>query len=368
MIVVCEKCETRFKLDPSRIGRKGAKVRCSRCKHRFHVDFDPHSVAEDVVEDNSPAPGGNDPDLDNPEFIHDGPLPADQGPAEEWEADTTAGSEGVLGLDSEPQTETELELDFGSVPDFSRADAEPEPAPEEPAPKEPGRRGGVDLGADLEAFRLGGAVEETGPGFRVSEARGGARFSGGGSFGVSRLPDATGEEPTARTAVHPTSGAAGKARLFQGVAIVAALFLASGFARAVWVQASTGPPSAIRIEASGWTTSGVESFHVQDLAGTRVLVVRGELVPGAGSRALPPLVVGTLLDGEGGPLGGELFARPVRLDDAALSPERLPSTLGRVHKRRSPKGSGRNGVGFTLLFSVPDPNARRVRLELREFS
>src|SRR5690606_38249213 len=33
----CERCETRFKLDESRIPARGARVRCSRCKHAFFV-------------------------------------------------------------------------------------------------------------------------------------------------------------------------------------------------------------------------------------------------------------------------------------------------------------------------------------------
>ncbi|MBW2233979.1 MAG: zinc-ribbon domain-containing protein [Deltaproteobacteria bacterium] len=37
MIITCEKCETRFKLDDARISADGVKVRCSRCKHAFRV-------------------------------------------------------------------------------------------------------------------------------------------------------------------------------------------------------------------------------------------------------------------------------------------------------------------------------------------
>ena len=37
MIVRCEKCETRFKLDETRLPARGARVRCSRCKHAFFV-------------------------------------------------------------------------------------------------------------------------------------------------------------------------------------------------------------------------------------------------------------------------------------------------------------------------------------------
>jgi predicted Zn finger-like uncharacterized protein len=37
LIVTCEACETRFRLDESRLPAKGARVRCSRCKHAFFV-------------------------------------------------------------------------------------------------------------------------------------------------------------------------------------------------------------------------------------------------------------------------------------------------------------------------------------------
>jgi predicted Zn finger-like uncharacterized protein len=47
VIVICEQCQTRFKLDESRIPQGGARVRCSKCKHAFFL----------------PAPGGDEPDL-----------------------------------------------------------------------------------------------------------------------------------------------------------------------------------------------------------------------------------------------------------------------------------------------------------------
>ena len=37
MIIQCEKCLTRFRLDDSRVTEKGVKVRCTKCKHVFSV-------------------------------------------------------------------------------------------------------------------------------------------------------------------------------------------------------------------------------------------------------------------------------------------------------------------------------------------
>lgn len=44
MIVACERCATRFRLDESKLPPQGARVRCSRCKHAFFLA--PPSAAE----------------------------------------------------------------------------------------------------------------------------------------------------------------------------------------------------------------------------------------------------------------------------------------------------------------------------------
>jgi len=38
LILTCERCETRFRLDEKRLPAGGARVRCSRCKHAFFVN------------------------------------------------------------------------------------------------------------------------------------------------------------------------------------------------------------------------------------------------------------------------------------------------------------------------------------------
>jgi len=48
MIVTCEQCQTRFKLDAARIPDTGARVRCSRCKHAFFV-LKPGAAARDAA-------------------------------------------------------------------------------------------------------------------------------------------------------------------------------------------------------------------------------------------------------------------------------------------------------------------------------
>ena len=37
MIIQCEQCQTKFRLDDSRVKNAGVKVRCAKCKHIFTV-------------------------------------------------------------------------------------------------------------------------------------------------------------------------------------------------------------------------------------------------------------------------------------------------------------------------------------------
>jgi predicted Zn finger-like uncharacterized protein len=48
VVVVCEKCETRFQLGDSRVPAGGTRVRCSRCEHEFFV-ASPKSGEADVI-------------------------------------------------------------------------------------------------------------------------------------------------------------------------------------------------------------------------------------------------------------------------------------------------------------------------------
>ena len=53
MIITCEKCDTKFSFDESRLGHAGRKVRCANCKHIWHVN--PPGMEEDVKAP-TPAP------------------------------------------------------------------------------------------------------------------------------------------------------------------------------------------------------------------------------------------------------------------------------------------------------------------------
>lgn len=65
MIIQCQKCQTKFRLDDSKVTGKGVKVRCTKCKHVFVVQKDEPEAApsepERVVADFSfPAADGDE--------------------------------------------------------------------------------------------------------------------------------------------------------------------------------------------------------------------------------------------------------------------------------------------------------------------
>ncbi len=57
MIIKCEQCQTKFRLDDSKVTDKGAKVRCTKCKHVFTVHKQqPEPEAEEQAFSPEPAP------------------------------------------------------------------------------------------------------------------------------------------------------------------------------------------------------------------------------------------------------------------------------------------------------------------------
>ena len=55
MIVTCDHCGARYKLDESRISGRGAKITCPRCKHVFVV----YREQEAEIEPQARAVGGD---------------------------------------------------------------------------------------------------------------------------------------------------------------------------------------------------------------------------------------------------------------------------------------------------------------------
>ena len=106
MIIQCEKCQTRFRLDDSRVTSKGVKVRCTKCKHVF-------TVRKEEPDADSLQPGGVIAELSPPTADVETPAV----PAENWsfaaEATPPPAADSIVfddtTFDSEPAGFSPLE-------------------------------------------------------------------------------------------------------------------------------------------------------------------------------------------------------------------------------------------------------------------
>ncbi len=177
MTITCEQCQTQFQLDDSRIPERGARVRCSRCKHAFFVKpaseaGDPvdHAVEQALAEDEEQRAGSTqelgpaaalrgeaeeesdwefnddssdlDPDLTAARELVDDLLDSvDEAPSSEEADDGLLGAQSDVDVDVDVDldVDTDVDEDIDSLLDSSGYDAdltEPEPAAfaaEEPA-------------------------------------------------------------------------------------------------------------------------------------------------------------------------------------------------------------------------------------------
>ncbi len=123
MIIQCEKCKTRFKLDDSRITESGVRVRCSRCSHTFVVmreaseeDSDFESILQGL--------GGKEPSGQDAENV-----PPLGGFSTDKPLEKTASPQSEEFVEDEPEPESEQESEFSSLESqvvSNEEDAEPE--------------------------------------------------------------------------------------------------------------------------------------------------------------------------------------------------------------------------------------------------
>lgn len=128
MIIQCEKCRTKFRLDDSRVTDKGVKVRCTKCKNVFRVQREKAEVfvepfeAESTLVNFSPLVAPQDTgDVSPNTLLSDAAIDdLSFGTVEPRTADTTNGQ--IIATES---LAPEHEIDFSGF-DFS--DSDPEPA------------------------------------------------------------------------------------------------------------------------------------------------------------------------------------------------------------------------------------------------
>jgi predicted Zn finger-like uncharacterized protein len=140
VVVTCQKCSTRFRLDEARIPPSGARVRCSRCKHAFFLapsggpggDDALHAVAAEAL-DGAPAAPPPSEDLGEVVAAEAATEPRDRGEVEpatlddddesRWEFSETVRSDEPGERAAEP--ENPLFERFGAS---GAAIGQPEPA------------------------------------------------------------------------------------------------------------------------------------------------------------------------------------------------------------------------------------------------
>jgi len=149
VVVVCQKCRTRFQLDEARIPAKGVRVRCSKCKHAFFVappatdDSTLHRLAEQAAATGRPAKPKPGPEVDLP-----GPGEADdsrfaaaaaaagEAAEDDWEfnTDTPGRGQELGGFDDSTPPPAEITdsepTENDAVDSFFELDGLRDPGPE----------------------------------------------------------------------------------------------------------------------------------------------------------------------------------------------------------------------------------------------
>jgi predicted Zn finger-like uncharacterized protein len=135
VILQCDQCQTKFRLDDSKLKPGGVKVRCSKCRHVFiaGADVKPTESEFDALLSGlgAPAPETQEPQPQTPQT----PEPAVTAPAPQQEAAGHAPA-GIAPAPGQPATAAEPDITASDFPDFSTFDfpAESAAAAGKPAP------------------------------------------------------------------------------------------------------------------------------------------------------------------------------------------------------------------------------------------
>lgn len=133
MIVACEQCESRFRLDDSLLKDEGSKVRCSQCGHVFLVrppreemrgpePVSPEKGSEETVVLDSPpdrdTAGGAQPG-EAPDTLEEDLFGRDEGPEEDDDLAFEGGLEAADDLETPEEAEAVLPED---IPDLEETE------------------------------------------------------------------------------------------------------------------------------------------------------------------------------------------------------------------------------------------------------
>ena len=303
MIIHCERCETRFELDDSRLAGSGLSVRCSHCKHSFWLEAPDASVADSVElavsEALEPAPavtedllGEPDTELagdENWEFAEPSGAPDELedclGAAELFNAEAL-GECVELGSESEPPAPVPLPQEgLLAVPD---AVEEAATAPVGLGDSRSPESGAEDIEEALAALSAWEPEGEDPPQSSLPIQR--ARPESLAAARVAHSVEAAGL----------ASGLAWGGTLAGWMAVFA--LVAVGLHSGVFVEARPHAALPQVSELGGYRLSEVRTRWIDNLHHGPLLVVSGRMLRVGDTRAARLEL--TLLDAEGAGLGG----------------------------------------------------------------
>lgn len=366
MIVDCESCRTRFRLDEARIPARGAKVRCSKCKAAFIVkrpDASRDELIDEVVAE------ATDPGL----------LRAGA-PTEDLFEKSDSGSHmlGEPGGSADEDAAAEEKWEFDEPPPphavappkpAAAAAAAPAPAPaSEPEDLDSlGSPEGWDFLAGTRADALEARFEPP----ALEPARTPSNPRRESAPHAEPPPDSVSVSLAAAVTASPVTKGAAKGRWAEATRDVAQTLIDSGMWLASVALCSAGlwlalaPPGEAVVGARdpvSATLAGqpveVSLRRVESGVGSVLTVVRGQL-PQMPLGAAPQRVRATWLDAQGRPIAGASAIAGPALAEQRLRGHSL-SRLRALHEARS--GELARGGSFEAVFGSLPESASRIEL------
>jgi predicted Zn finger-like uncharacterized protein len=371
VIVDCQNCRTRFRLDDDRVPLGGAKVRCSKCKTAFVVQR-PAASREELIE----------------EVIAEATSPgASTAPAPTEDLFEISGS-ATVGFDAEPSgsgdapSDEKWEFDDASPATSPAGPAEPDAAPSPSAASTAASAELDALGSPEEWDLLGDARSAAADARFDAAAEGHAAVPSRGAADPPRMPSrapalsvddalqSAAAAPPTRSAA-PTSGSAWleSARELLQSAISSGIWLASialcvvGLGLALTPRSEAPAISATSLLTTSLASQPIEAtrHRIESGVGETLTVLRGHL-PRAESLA-PTRVRATWVDADGKPLASAIAGRP-------LSERELrESSLARLRAAHEASAlDAARGGAFEVAFAELPAAARGIALEREHVS
>jgi predicted Zn finger-like uncharacterized protein len=429
VIIVCEKCGTRFQLDDGRVPVEGAKVRCSRCKHAFFVQpadvegASDHEAAESLACATAAGATAEHSQVlgDEPHEEHTGAIGDEPGDERtqmlDWQAaDASAHEPFATGPNEEesdwqfnedpPRAEPEPDPvllgtepplpppaeDADPMSEFLETDAQSKPELDTTSLADLGSPEDWDLLGDAEpqepaaaSREVDAASQEVDPASREFEAAGeksvaeeepavaaAAEPAEIAQPTPSAPPVAAGRELAAEPVPLQGRGASMPLRILAAgawFAVAALLFLT---ARAGLVPPAPAPsPAGAAGDVAGLLADGVRGHVVENAVGGPLFVVSGRLRnPAAEPHPPGALLRVRLLDADGEPLSGALaIVAPAPPEEhlRLAAPEWLAADQREAGSvlARMPLAPGES-VRFVAFFTELPSEARGFRFEVGE--